>query len=319
MPDRAEPVARRAGSRTWPRRGLGEPVALEDQHAGGVEPLGDVAGQRRPSRRRRSGSARRTAPGSCENTSLSATACWSAQEPRRLLPRLPQPARPAADAERPVEDLGLGAALRLRLRQRTLECTFSKMRGAPAMKVGRTTAEVLDDLVEVAVDRGREADRASGPPSSSLPKECDSGSHRYCRSSVVRMLEAVDGGAPRTASSRGPADALGPAGRARGVDQGRQVLRAHGVDALRHGVRRAGQQLTPTTTQLDQTTAPADPPQGPTAARSPRGPSPRRRTAREGSTTARRPSPAGTASSANTTREAESARMNWTSDVDVDG
>ena len=41
-------------------------------------------------------------------------------------------------------------------------CAFSKMRGAAPMNVGFTTAEVVDDLVDPAVDGGREAARELG-------------------------------------------------------------------------------------------------------------------------------------------------------------
>ena len=40
----------------------------------------------------------------------------------------------------------------------TLARTFSKIRGAPHMNVGWTTAKVLDDLVDPAIHRRRETD-----------------------------------------------------------------------------------------------------------------------------------------------------------------
>ena len=66
----------------------------------------------------------------------------------------------------------------------TAECTFSKIRGGPAMKVGRM-------IVRLSTILSRRPSTAVGNPicsctaSSIFPNECASGSHRYCRSSLL--------------------------------------------------------------------------------------------------------------------------------------
>ncbi len=64
----------------------------------------------------------------------------------------------------------------------TLANTFSKMRGAPAMNVGRITARFSTSAVTSPSTALAKPIRI-WTVSRTLPNECDSGSHRYCRSS----------------------------------------------------------------------------------------------------------------------------------------
>ena len=114
----------------------------------------------------------------------------------------------------------------------TLARTFSKIRGAPPMNVGLTTRQVLHDLGQVAVDGGGEARSRNWTAESTLPSTWDSGSHRYCTSSGPEDAEAATAVALVDPVVVDQPDALGLAGGARGVDQGRQILRA-AVPAIR--------------------------------------------------------------------------------------
>ena len=68
------------------------------------------------------------------------------------------------------------------------------------------------------------------PQSSVLPNEWDSGSHRYCRSSVAQHAELGLRHALPAPAAVQQLDALGPAGGAGGVDQRGQVVRADAGD-----------------------------------------------------------------------------------------
>ena len=186
------------------RAGLGEPVALEDQQPGGVEPPRDVGRQRRAARDEVAGAGRRCASLILQNTSLSATGYCALSSDARLaaLRRAPSDDL-AADVERPAEDLQLGAALLLGDARRPGRSTFSKMRGTPAMNVGRTAprfSTILSTRPSTAVAKPTWHWTAS----STLPNECASGSHRYCTSSGAGS-RARRRQRPRTPSSRGSA------------------------------------------------------------------------------------------------------------------
>ena len=93
------------------------------------------------------------------------------------------------------------------------------------MNVGRTTAR-LSTILSIRPSTAVAKPICSCAASSTLPNECDSGSHRYCRSSGRQDAEPVDRRALVDPVVVGQLDALGPAGGARGVDQRGQVLRA---------------------------------------------------------------------------------------------
>jgi hypothetical protein len=69
-------------------------------------------------------------------------------------------------------------------------CTFSKIRGAPAMNVGRTRAR-FSTILSMRPSTADAKPISSWAASSTLPNECDSGSHRYCRSPGSRMPSAA--------------------------------------------------------------------------------------------------------------------------------
>ena len=107
------------------------------------------------------------------------------------------------------------------------------MRGAAGHEGRLDDGEVVDDLVDPAVDGGREADLALARRAAPCRTTCDSGSHRYCRSSG-RGSRSPRRAAPSYVQRRAAADALGPPGRAGGVDQRGEVVRA----GLRRPARR---------------------------------------------------------------------------------
>jgi hypothetical protein len=86
---------------------------------------------------------------------LSARRCWAASA-ARALPGDLQLARPGTDAGGPVEQLELGAALLLHHQR---DVAVDLLEDAGPRHEGRLhLGEVLDDLVDAAVDDGREAD-----------------------------------------------------------------------------------------------------------------------------------------------------------------
>ncbi len=102
-------------------------------------------------------------------------------------------------------------------------CAFSKMRGAAPMNVGFTDAAVVDDLLDPAVDRGRE-------PAGELRGEqhlAERVRHRQPQELQVVLVEDVlhlDRGALVDPRAVQQPHALGPAGGAGGVDQRRQLV-----------------------------------------------------------------------------------------------
>ena len=70
------------------------------------------------------------------------------------------------------------------------------------------------------------------PHSSVLPNECDSGSHRYCRSSACRRPSSAWRCALPDPAAVQQFDALGPAGGAGGVDQRGEVVGGDALDDL---------------------------------------------------------------------------------------
>ena len=130
------------------------------------------------------------------NTSLSKTPCCSLSGSGTDLPsRLSwSTLRPTSKAFLKIFSLAPpSAACMVMIRP----CAFSKMRGAAPMNVGFTTAEVVDDLVDPAVDGGRRSRRRAGSDSSTLPNECAIGSHRNCEVVLVEDVLRLRSRRPR--------------------------------------------------------------------------------------------------------------------------
>ena len=97
------------------------------------------------------------------------------------------------------------------------------MRGAAPMKVGFTDAQVVDDLVDATVDRGSEAARHLGRHQDLAERV----RHRQPAGTAGRSREDVldpDGLALVDPRRVAQPHALGAAGRAGGVDQGRELV-----------------------------------------------------------------------------------------------
>ena len=97
------------------------------------------------------------------------------------------------------------------------------------MNVGFTTprlSTIFSTRPSIAVAKPQ----ASWAESSTLPNECAIGSHRNCRSSSCRMSCDVDRLALVDPGAVPQPDALGPAGRAGGVDQRRELVGLDGGD-----------------------------------------------------------------------------------------
>ena len=168
-------------------------------------------------------------------TSLSKSPCWTLSTNGTFLP-----SRTSLSTSRPTLNAWLksfsfrppSAACMVTIRP----CAFSKMRGAAPMKVGFTTPEVLDDLVDPAVDRGREAAGELGREQHLAERV----GHRQPQELQVVLVEDVldvDGLALVDPGLVPQPDALGPAGGAGGVDQRGELV---GLDRLDRGRHRAG-------------------------------------------------------------------------------
>ena len=216
-------------------RGLGEAVALEDLDAGGVEPLRDVAVER-------GGTGDEEADVPAEAVTdlgedeLVEEAVLDLEAERHRLALALAALDLEADLEGLLEDLLLGTALgglhgddpavglledaRSRTHERRLH-----------------HAQVVDDLLDAAVDRRGEAAAPSGSTCSTLPKEWAIGSQR--NSQVVGAEDALRADRLALVDPRGVAQphALGPAGGAGGVDQGGQLV---GTDRLRRRTHDVG-------------------------------------------------------------------------------
>ena len=138
------------------RAGLGQPVALQDQQPGGVEPLLHLAAQRRRAGDEEPDPAAHPGLDLAEHQPVGQRVLHAEQHrpAAARASRTGDALRPTPNAQSKIFALTPRAAASVITRART----FSKIRGAPAMNVGLTTAEVLDDLVDPAVDRGGEAD-----------------------------------------------------------------------------------------------------------------------------------------------------------------
>ena len=176
-----------------------------------------------------------------ENTSRSNSACWSFSGSGTDLPsRLSLSTfRPTANAALKIFSFAPpSAACIVTMRP----WAFSKMRGAAPMKVGFTTAR-LSMILSTRPSTAVAKPQASWVESSTLPNECAIGSQRNWTSSSLEDLLGLDGrtlvGPRRVAQPH----ALGLAGRARGVDQRRELVGLDGVDRLRHRVGVLGEVL----------------------------------------------------------------------------
>ncbi len=172
-------------------------------------------------------------------TSLSKRPCCSLSEQRDGLALGLEPVDREPDLERLVEDLLLGAALGLLHGDdpavRLLEDARSR-----AHERRLHDAEVLDDLVDPAVDRGREAAGELGGEQ----HLAEGVRHRQPQELEVVLVQDVlhlDRGALVDPRAVPQPDALGAAGGARGVDQGRELVGADRLGGLRRsrpGARR---------------------------------------------------------------------------------
>ena len=121
-------------------------------------------------------------------------------------------------------------------------CAFSKMRGAAPMKVGRDDGQVVDDLLDGAVDRGREADgqlrRQQHLPEGVCERQPQV-LHVVEREDVL-LLDGVPLVGPRRVTQPHP---LGTPGRARGVDQRREAVRRRLLDPVHHGAALVGEEF----------------------------------------------------------------------------
>ena len=168
-------------------------------------------------------------------TSLSKSPCWTLSAERDALALAHQLVDLEADLERLVEELLLEAALGgLHGDDPAVRLLEDPRRGTHERRLH--DAEVLDDLVDPAVDRGREAAGELGGEQHLAERV----GHRQPQELQVVLVEDVldvDRLALVDPGLVPQPDALGPAGGAGGVDQGGELV---GLDRLDRGLDRAG-------------------------------------------------------------------------------
>ena len=210
-------------------RGLGEPVALEDQDAGGVEPLGDVLVEGRGAGDEEADPAAEPVADLAEHQPVEQRVLDLQRQRDRLALGL-EPVDLEADLERLVEDLLLGAALGLlHGDDPAVGLLEDARRGTHERRLH--DAEVVDDLVDPAVDGGREAAGELGGEQHLAERV----RHRQPQELQVALVEDVLGVDrlalvdPRAVPEP---DALRPAGRAGRVDQRGQLVGLDGLGRL---------------------------------------------------------------------------------------
>ena len=168
------------------------------------------------------------------NTSLSNSPCWSVEQERHRLAGALAAVDLEADLEGLVEDLLLQPALGLLHRDDPAVRLLEDARGG-AHERRLHHAEVVDDLVDPAVDRGREAARELGGEQHLAERV----RHRQPQELQVVLVEDVldlDRGALVDPGPVRQPHALGAAGGAGGVDQGGELLGLDGRDRRLDGV-----------------------------------------------------------------------------------
>ena len=232
---------------------LGQAVALEDQDVRGVEPLRDVAVERGGTRDEEADATSEPVPDLGEHE-LVEQRVLDLQRQRDGLALALECVDLAADREGREEDLLLGAPLgRLHRDDACVRLLEDAWRSAHEGRLH--DRQVLDDLVHATVDRGGEATRELGGEQHLAERV----RHRQPQELQVVLgqdLLGLDGGALVGPRGVAQAHALGPAGRARGVDQRGQVVRLHGVDRLRDGVGVLGEVLLTERDQIVETDHP---------------------------------------------------------------
>ncbi len=209
--------------------GFGQPVALQDRHADGVEPFGDIFGQRRGTGDEEPDPAAEPLPDRAQHQ-LVRQGQLGLQQDAGLLLLLTHPGPLDTHADGPVVDLRFQPAAALR-GERHLRPDLLEDPRCAAHERRLDDAEVFHDPGQVTVDRGGEAEL-----------QLDRGEHfaqhvGHGQPQVLDVVGAQDIKGCNGFALVGPvvvdeSNALGAAGRAGGVDQRRQVLRAAVGDPL---------------------------------------------------------------------------------------
>ena len=211
---------------------LGHAVALEDHDAGGVEPLGDLPVERGGAGDEEPHASTEPLAHLAEHQ-LVEEAVLDLQRQRDGLALALELLDLEADLERLVEDLLLGAALGgLHGLDPAVGLLEDARGGAHEGRLHR--GAVVDDLVDAAVDGGGEAARELGRQQHLAERV----GHRQPQELQVGLVEDVlgaDGLALEDPRLVAQPYALGAAGGAGGVDQGRELV---GRDRLGRGPRR---------------------------------------------------------------------------------
>ncbi|CAB4732085.1 unannotated protein [freshwater metagenome] len=227
---------------------LGHAVALEDQDARGVEPLGDLAVERGGARDEEPHATAEALTDLAEDELVEDAVLHLEGERHRLAVALERVDR-ETHLEGLVEDLLLRTALGLLHRDDApVGLLEDARRGAHEGRLD--DPEVLDDPVHAAVDRGGEAAGQLGREQHLAERV----RHRQPQELQVVLAEDalhLDGGALVDPRAVQQAHALGATGRAGGVDQGGELLgldrrdrRGDGVGVLGEvGVAQGGQRV----------------------------------------------------------------------------
>ena len=210
--------------------GLGEAVPLEDHQPGRLEPPGDLGRERRAARAEVADPAAHARLDLAEDQPVG-DGVLGLEQRRRARARRAAPRPPCRRRRTPSGRSSGFAPPSSSASATTRPYTFSKIRGTPAMNVGRTSPR-LSTILSTRPSTAVAKPTWHWIASSIFPNECASGSHRYCTSSGPQDAERVDGGALVEPVGVGELHALGAPGRARGVDQRGQVVRLRRGDRV---------------------------------------------------------------------------------------